>query len=202
MRLLALGWPSPPPGRMHASFRCISTTRRYSICRAGDVVDVLAAGPDTAAGADAAPQVVATDAVVVLVSEKPTGTGSGGDRVVLVALPITMRTRSRERRWWLRSPSPSTEGGYGCGAATTAVVVGAATSPCSSTSMTMSASSSDVDPGWIGPGVGPVERGRSHREHQSACEDPRTAVNTHRIAMSPMTRKASTGVRPPQGHHD
>ena len=33
------------------------------------------------------PQVVATDAVVVLVSEKPTGAGSGGDRVVLVALP-------------------------------------------------------------------------------------------------------------------
>ena len=32
-------------------------------------------------------QVVATDAVVVLVSQKPNGAGSGGDRVVLVALP-------------------------------------------------------------------------------------------------------------------
>ena len=31
VRLLGPGWPSPPPGRMHASFRCISTTRRYSI---------------------------------------------------------------------------------------------------------------------------------------------------------------------------
>jgi hypothetical protein len=30
---------------------------------------------------------MATDAVVVLVSEKPKGAGSGSDRVVLVALP-------------------------------------------------------------------------------------------------------------------
>ena len=44
-------------------------------------------GPTHGRGVDAAPQVVATDAVVVLVSEKPTGAGSGGDRVVLVALP-------------------------------------------------------------------------------------------------------------------
>jgi hypothetical protein len=38
-------------------------------------------------GTDAEPEVVATDAVVVLVSQKPSGAGSGGDRVVLVALP-------------------------------------------------------------------------------------------------------------------
>jgi Flp pilus assembly protein CpaB len=57
------------------------------LVRPGDVVDVLAAGADTAAGADARPQLVATDAVVVLVSEKQKGAGSGSDRVVLVALP-------------------------------------------------------------------------------------------------------------------
>jgi len=50
----------------------------------GDVVDVLAAG---GSDADARPQMVATDAVVVLVSEKPKGAGNGSDRVVLVALP-------------------------------------------------------------------------------------------------------------------
>jgi Flp pilus assembly protein CpaB len=65
----------------------LDDTALLDLIRPGDVVDVLAAGPETPAGADAAPQVVATDAVVVLVSEKPTGTDSGGDRVVLVALP-------------------------------------------------------------------------------------------------------------------
>src|ERR1700752_4219871 len=55
------------------------------LVRPGDVVDVLAAGSE--AGAEARPQLVATDAVVVLVSEKPKGAGSGSDRVVLVALP-------------------------------------------------------------------------------------------------------------------
>jgi len=49
-------------------------------------VDVLAAGAE-AIGADARPQLVATDAVVVLVSEKPKSAGGGSDRVVLVALP-------------------------------------------------------------------------------------------------------------------
>jgi Flp pilus assembly protein CpaB len=53
------------------------------LVRPGDVVDVLAAG---ASDADARPQVVATDAVVVLVSEKPKGSASGSDRVVLVAV--------------------------------------------------------------------------------------------------------------------
>jgi Flp pilus assembly protein CpaB len=57
------------------------------LVRPGDVVDVLAAGADAPAGADARPKLVATDAVVVLVSEKPKGAGNGSDRVVLVALP-------------------------------------------------------------------------------------------------------------------
>jgi Flp pilus assembly protein CpaB len=57
------------------------------LVRPGDVVDVLAAGTSPDVGAEARPQVVATDAVVVLVSEKPKGAGSGTDRVVLVALP-------------------------------------------------------------------------------------------------------------------
>jgi Flp pilus assembly protein CpaB len=59
------------------------------LVRPGDVVDVLAANSDagTAPGADARPQLVAADAVVVLVSEKPKGAGNGSDRVVLVALP-------------------------------------------------------------------------------------------------------------------
>jgi hypothetical protein len=54
------------------------------LVRPGDVVDVLAASD---ADVDAQPRVVATDAVVVLVSQKPSGPGAGGDRVVLVALP-------------------------------------------------------------------------------------------------------------------
>ena len=53
------------------------------LLRAGDVVDVLAAGADT--GAE--PRVVATDAVVVLVSPKPAQRGPANERVVLVALP-------------------------------------------------------------------------------------------------------------------
>src|SRR6476646_984514 len=55
------------------------------LVRPGDVVDVLAAGA-AAIGADARPQVVATDAVVVLVSEEPKSAGGGSDRVVLVAV--------------------------------------------------------------------------------------------------------------------
>jgi Flp pilus assembly protein CpaB len=56
------------------------------LVRPGDVVDVLAAATSDT-GEDARPQMVATDAVVVLVSEKPKGAGNGSDRVVLVALP-------------------------------------------------------------------------------------------------------------------
>jgi Flp pilus assembly protein CpaB len=54
------------------------------LIRPGDVVDVLVAS-DVEGETD--PQVAATDAVVVLVSEKQNGPGAGGDRVVLVALP-------------------------------------------------------------------------------------------------------------------
>lgn len=58
------------------------------LVRAGDVVDVLAApatgAPETA---HVAPRVVATDAVVVLVSAKEKLQAAEGDRVVLVALP-------------------------------------------------------------------------------------------------------------------
>lgn len=55
------------------------------LVRPGDVVDVLAAGAE-GSDPDARPHLVATDAVVVLVSEKPKGAGSGSDRVVLVAV--------------------------------------------------------------------------------------------------------------------
>ena len=54
------------------------------IVRGGDVVDVLGATP---AEREARPQVVARDAVVVLVSPASTALGGGDDRVVLVALP-------------------------------------------------------------------------------------------------------------------
>ncbi len=58
------------------------------LVRVGDVVDVLAA-PATASPetAHAAPKVVATDAVVVLVSAKEKLQAADSDRVVLVALP-------------------------------------------------------------------------------------------------------------------
>jgi Flp pilus assembly protein CpaB len=65
----------------------LDDTALLDLIRPGDVVDVLGAGADGGVGADAQPAVVATDAVVVLVSQKPMGAGSGGDRVVLVALP-------------------------------------------------------------------------------------------------------------------
>ena len=67
-------------------------TALLDLIRPGDVVDVLAAGAQTPAGVDAAPAVIATDAVVVLVSEKPTAAGNGGERVVLVALPAHQAT--------------------------------------------------------------------------------------------------------------
>jgi Flp pilus assembly protein CpaB len=60
----------------------LADTALLDLVRPGDVVDVLAAPDD-----DADPRVVATDAVVVLVSEKQKGPGAGGDRVLLVALP-------------------------------------------------------------------------------------------------------------------
>ena len=53
------------------------------LIRPGDVVDVTGAAD---AGTDAAPTLVATDAIVVLVSPKQKAAGAGDDRVVLVAL--------------------------------------------------------------------------------------------------------------------
>jgi Flp pilus assembly protein CpaB len=58
------------------------------LVRVGDVVDVLAApAGDSRADTQAATKVVATDAVVVLVSAKLKVQGADSDRVVLVALP-------------------------------------------------------------------------------------------------------------------
>ncbi len=56
------------------------------LIRPGDVVDVLAAG-STGIGADTAPEVIATEAVVALVSAEPAGPAGASGRVVLVALP-------------------------------------------------------------------------------------------------------------------
>ncbi|OCB46513.1 flagellar biosynthesis protein FlgA [Mycobacterium vulneris] len=57
------------------------------LIRAGDVVDVLTVTGDQDDRQPARPIVVASGAVVVLVSEKPRGAGVGSDRVALVALP-------------------------------------------------------------------------------------------------------------------
>ena len=58
------------------------------LVRVGDVVDVLAApATDGPTGAAAVTKVVATDAVVVLVSAKQKVQAADSDRVVLVALP-------------------------------------------------------------------------------------------------------------------
>ncbi|BBY65009.1 SAF domain-containing protein [Mycolicibacterium helvum] len=54
------------------------------LIRSGDVVDVMGAAD---AGTDAKPMLVASDAIVVLVSPKQKAAGAGDDRVVLVALP-------------------------------------------------------------------------------------------------------------------
>lgn len=54
------------------------------LLRPGDVIDVVAAAPD----ADTKASLIATGAIVVLVSAETTGLiGGGGNRVVLVALP-------------------------------------------------------------------------------------------------------------------
>ena len=53
------------------------------LIRPGDVVDVMGAAD---AGTDAKPTLVASDAIVVLVSPKQKAAGAGDDRVVLVAL--------------------------------------------------------------------------------------------------------------------
>ena len=59
------------------------------LLRAGDIVDVLGTPGTTG---DARPRVVASDAVVVLVSPVSTAVGSSNDRVVLVALPAPAAT--------------------------------------------------------------------------------------------------------------
>ncbi|MFM9033685.1 MAG: SAF domain-containing protein [Mycobacterium sp.] len=56
------------------------------LIRPGDVVDLLGA---PSADSEARPRVVATAAVVVLVSPATTAAGAAGDRVVLVALPAS-----------------------------------------------------------------------------------------------------------------
>ncbi len=56
------------------------------LIRPGDVVDVLAGG-STATGMDSPPEVIATRAVVALVSAETAGPAGAADRVVLVALP-------------------------------------------------------------------------------------------------------------------
>lgn len=62
----------------------LADTAVLDLIRPGDVVDVLGA---LSADPEAHPQVVAHDAVVVLVSTASPAHGAGGDRVVLVALP-------------------------------------------------------------------------------------------------------------------
>lgn len=63
----------------------LSQSAVLDVVREGDVVDIVAAPQSDP---DAAPRVVATDAVVVLVSAEPGGIAAAGDRVVLVALPV------------------------------------------------------------------------------------------------------------------
>lgn len=63
-------------------------TALLDIIRTGDVVDVLAARQSgVGTGSDGDARVVATGAVVVLISPKPSQGGAGNERVVLVALP-------------------------------------------------------------------------------------------------------------------
>lgn len=57
------------------------------LLRPGDVVDVLAGADNSADQVGVRPQVLATDAQVVLVSARAKTTAGGGDRVLLVALP-------------------------------------------------------------------------------------------------------------------
>ena len=59
------------------------------LVRPGDVVDVVAASDS---GPQSNPHVVATDAIVVLVSAKQKAQGAANDRVVLVALPAASAT--------------------------------------------------------------------------------------------------------------
>ena len=63
------------------------------LIREGDVVDIVAAPPGgPTPDAQATPRIVATDAIVVLVSPDAGGLGGRTDRVVLVALPAAAAT--------------------------------------------------------------------------------------------------------------
>lgn len=57
------------------------------LLRPGDVVDVLAGADNSADQAGGRPEVLATDAQVILVSARTKTTTGGADRVLLVALP-------------------------------------------------------------------------------------------------------------------
>lgn len=66
----------------------LSDAAVLDLIRTGDVVDVVGAGDhaDTASAQDR-PRVIASNAVVVLVSAAAKAPGVGGDRVMLIALP-------------------------------------------------------------------------------------------------------------------
>jgi hypothetical protein len=79
--------PKAGPGARIVSLH-LADSALTDLVRVGDVVDVLAApATDSPATGQAVSRVVATDAVVVLVSAKPKAQAADGDRVVLVALP-------------------------------------------------------------------------------------------------------------------
>jgi Flp pilus assembly protein CpaB len=63
----------------------LSDSALLDLVRPGDVVDVLAAASET--DHENPPRLLATNAVVVLVSAKPKGAVNASDRVVLVAIP-------------------------------------------------------------------------------------------------------------------
>lgn len=79
--------PNAGPGARIVPLR-LADSALIDLVRVGDIVDVLAA-PSTGSPEppQATPRVVATDAVVVLVSAQPKAQAGDGDRVVLVALP-------------------------------------------------------------------------------------------------------------------
>ena len=88
----------------------LSDAALLDLIRPGDVVDVLAGDSSVAPGGsvDQQPRVVATDAVVVLVSKELAAPGRGDDRVVLVALPAHTANDvagSEERRVGKECPS-------------------------------------------------------------------------------------------------
>ncbi len=62
------------------------------LVRPGDVVDVVTASETGSQSNPTVPRVIATDAIVVLVSAKQKGAAAPGDRVVLVALPASSAT--------------------------------------------------------------------------------------------------------------